>query len=211
MSTWHQRLRNALKDKGWSVAKLARETDIPYDRVIKWVNGGVKNPRGDNTLEVLAKALGVERDWLLTGRDFSGLDVVEVYQVPRIALGELESVTTQQIADWDGEWQTAPKGTGTSAVSVSVEDDAMEPKLQSGDEVIVDLGLTAKPDNIVAVVLPENQRPVFRRYQVPEITSSGSGTVVFAANNKSYTSYRLELDLGYRIIGVVTHRITRLT
>jgi len=63
---WHERARQALKDKGWNVRDLERATKIPYDRLNKQLRGGVKNPRGDDQ-KLIAEALGVRLLWMRDG------------------------------------------------------------------------------------------------------------------------------------------------
>src|ERR1700743_2750063 len=66
--SWHERLRAALRDKGWSVPELARRMghpdDQPFiDRLYSYTQGKVKNPRGE-MLEDIARALGITEIYL---------------------------------------------------------------------------------------------------------------------------------------------------
>ena len=49
------------KQKGWSQEKLAVESDISYNTIIKIERGGIKNPKIETVIK-LAKALSVSID-----------------------------------------------------------------------------------------------------------------------------------------------------
>ena len=63
-SAYLKNLKKLRKKKGWSQEKLAGESGISYQTLIKIEQGRIKNPRLD-TLIKLAKALGVSIDKLL--------------------------------------------------------------------------------------------------------------------------------------------------
>ena len=52
------------KQKGWSQEKLAVESGISYNTIIKIERGGIKNPKIETVIK-LAKALGVSLDDLV--------------------------------------------------------------------------------------------------------------------------------------------------
>ena len=52
------------KDKGWSQEKLAVESGISYNTIIKIERGGIKNPKIETVIK-LASALGVSIDSLI--------------------------------------------------------------------------------------------------------------------------------------------------
>lgn len=52
------------KAKGWSQEKLAVESEISYNTIIKIERGGIKNPKIETVMK-LAKALGVSIDKLV--------------------------------------------------------------------------------------------------------------------------------------------------
>jgi phage repressor protein C with HTH and peptisase S24 domain len=66
MAGWHDRLNEALRDRGWSVKELARQSGVPEDRIYKYVKGEVDQPRGA-TMDDLATALAVRTVWLRDG------------------------------------------------------------------------------------------------------------------------------------------------
>ena len=54
------------KQKGWSQEKLAVESEISYNTIIKIERGGIVNPKIETVIK-LAKALGVSIDELVSG------------------------------------------------------------------------------------------------------------------------------------------------
>ena len=60
-------LKKLRKQKGWSQEKLARESGISYQTLIKIEQGRIKNPKLE-TLIKLANALNVSLDNLIQGR-----------------------------------------------------------------------------------------------------------------------------------------------
>lgn len=66
--TWHQRLNDCIDDRGWSKAEMSKRSGVPYSNVLKYCSGKVLQPRGP-IVEQLAKALGVDSVWFLTGEN----------------------------------------------------------------------------------------------------------------------------------------------
>jgi len=55
---WHERLLARLKELGWTQVELARRAKLSDpDKLYKWLDGKVRNPRGSDFEEV-AKAVG---------------------------------------------------------------------------------------------------------------------------------------------------------
>jgi transcriptional regulator with XRE-family HTH domain len=63
---WVQRLNDKFATTGWSKAELSKRANVPYDSVLKYLDGKVKQPRGD-IMERLAKALDTTVLWLEHG------------------------------------------------------------------------------------------------------------------------------------------------
>jgi repressor LexA len=84
MEHWSKRLWRALEWKGWSQRELAKRANIDEQKVYKYLQGKVEQPRGDTMLR-LADALGVTESWL---RFESGSAVVRIPVVGRVAAGE---------------------------------------------------------------------------------------------------------------------------
>ncbi len=66
MVQWTKRLKEALRQSGWTKTELARRSGVNYDSLNKYLAGKVERPRGDS-LPRLAKSLGVSGLWLREG------------------------------------------------------------------------------------------------------------------------------------------------
>tara|TARA_B100000315_G_scaffold10455_1_gene10058 strand:- start:143 stop:739 length:597 start_codon:yes stop_codon:yes gene_type:complete len=84
MEHWSKRLWRALSWKGWSQRELARRAEIDEQKVYKYLQGKVDQPRGDTMLR-LADCLGVTESWL---RFDVGPAVIHIPVVGRVAAGE---------------------------------------------------------------------------------------------------------------------------
>ncbi len=89
---WSTRLWKALNWKGWSQRELARRSGIDVQKIYKYLQGKVDQPRGDTLLH-LADVLGVSEIWL---RSDVGLAVDKIPLVGQIVSGE--SFTTNDNA-----------------------------------------------------------------------------------------------------------------
>ena len=67
-SSWSERLRHLMQQRGLSKAQLSRRSGINYDSINKYVRGEVDNPRGD-VFSRLAEVLGCQVEWLVFGSD----------------------------------------------------------------------------------------------------------------------------------------------
>lgn len=77
--SWITRLNSKFAATGWSKARLARDAGLSYDSVLKYLDGKVDQPRGDN-LERLAKALDTTALWLEHGVENPTLTTVKERQ-----------------------------------------------------------------------------------------------------------------------------------
>lgn len=80
---WNDRARAALKQKGWSIAELARRAELELEALYKQLRE-VDQPRGD-VLGKIAAALGVTVTWLRHGE---GLPYSEIPVVGFTSAGE---------------------------------------------------------------------------------------------------------------------------
>ncbi len=66
MIQWAKRLKEALRQSGWTKTELSRRSGVNYDSLNKYLAGKVEQPRGDS-LPRLARSLGVSGLWLREG------------------------------------------------------------------------------------------------------------------------------------------------
>jgi len=131
MEHWSKRLWRALNWKGWSQRELARRASIDEQKVYKYLQGKVDQPRGDTLLR-LADALGVTESWL---RYEVGPAVIRIPVVGRVSAGE-------KFMPFDD----APMGSGYDEIEFTLEDadpiaievrgDSMLPVYRPGDYLL---------------------------------------------------------------------------
>ncbi len=131
MDHWSKRLLRALSWKGWSQRELARRAGLNEQKVYKYLQGKVDQPRGDTLLR-LADTLGVTESWL---RYEVGPAVVNIPVVGRVAAGE-------SFVPFDD----APMGGGYEEIEFTLEDadpiaievrgDSMLPVYRPGDYLL---------------------------------------------------------------------------
>lgn len=107
MEHWSKRLWRALEWKGWTKRELARRAGIHEQKVYKYLQGRVEQPRG-NIMQRLADTLGVSESWL---RFNVGPAVVHIPVVGRVAAGE-------NFVPFDD----TPLGAGYNAIDFTLED-----------------------------------------------------------------------------------------
>ena len=131
MDHWSKRLWKALSWKGWSQRELARRAGLDEQKVYKYLQGKVDQPRGDTLLR-LADTLGVTESWL---RYEVGPAVINIPVVGRLASGE-------SFVPFDD----APMGGGFEEIEFTLEDadpiavevrgDSMLPVYRPGDYLL---------------------------------------------------------------------------
>jgi transcriptional regulator with XRE-family HTH domain len=66
LENWSDRLRAIFDEKDWTMVELAQKSGVSYESVAKYLQGSVKQPRG-NTLDKLARALDTSPLYLKEG------------------------------------------------------------------------------------------------------------------------------------------------
>ena len=149
MTHWSKRLRTACTNGRISYAELARMTGISEDSINKYVQGAVDQPRG-TTVDVISKALGVSKLWLLHGVGEShGGSVPEslprTVNIPffsfKAGMGGGGVISDERPEDFWPVPQTYLRHIRLDTadlVTISVEGDSMSPTLESGDQILID-------------------------------------------------------------------------
>ena len=110
---WHDRLKSRFEATGWKKAELAKRSGVPYDSLLKYLGGDVKQPRGD-TLDKIAEALGTTSLWLEYGIEDQPAN--EPLTAIREFDGKITGVSVSGFVK-AGVWQDARSG-GPRAMSV---------------------------------------------------------------------------------------------
>lgn len=125
--TWQTRARSLLKQRGWSVAELARRAHIEIQALYKQLRS-VKQPRGD-VLKRIAAALGTTENWLRTGE---GPPSIEIPLEGYVSAGEA-------FVPFDGgDFDAVAIDFGGQPIAAEVRGSSMQPVYRSGDRLIGD-------------------------------------------------------------------------
>lgn len=160
-STFSRRLSQIMSDTGVSAAELSRKTGIS-EAVISQYRSGKYEPKQDR-LEEFAKAFNVSEAWLM------GYDVpmdrkenistlshsIKIPVFGNVAAGiPIEAITDFDPEDPD-DWEDIPEimSRGGEYIALRLKGDSMEPRMRSGDVVIVRLQPTVDSDDIAVVCI----------------------------------------------------------
>lgn len=128
MEHWSKRLWVALSGKGWSQRELARRSGIDEQKIYKYLQGKVHQPRGDTLLR-LADVLGVSESWL---RSDLGPARERIPVIGRISSGE-------NFLPYEDNPETAPAQEiefimdQTDPIAIEVRGESMLPVYRPGD------------------------------------------------------------------------------
>lgn len=127
--TWQQRAHALLKNRGWSIAELARRLGTNYDALYKQLRS-VDQPRGD-VLKRMAGVLGVTEHWLRTGE---GLAVASIPIEGYVSAGDAYIT----LGDHSGTLGSVDLDFGIQPIAAEVRGTSMLPVYKAGDRLIGD-------------------------------------------------------------------------
>jgi len=206
MSTLADRLTLAIAHAGINQAELARRVGIKPPSVNGWFSGKAKFLRGENLLAA-ASALGVDQDWLATGKGEmlrQGGDA-DLAQVPKSVSPPATASDYVRVEQLDAE-----AGMGGEVVNddypeviramdftpsyirsivgflpppgrlvlLTGRGDSMVPVIQPGDTVVVDTGITSYDSDGLYLINMGNGHQIKRLLD--------RGVIHVASENKSY-------------------------
>ncbi|MEM8971735.1 MAG: LexA family transcriptional regulator [Pseudomonadota bacterium] len=177
---WWIRLKKAADDNKVTVEEIAARAGIPVKTVYGYLDGRTENPRG-NTIEKLAKAVGVDPDYLRVGS--TATKQVQVQRIPLLTLHQLSTVTSiDEITKMDPRDSVAvPVANPERCFGVKNETKANLPEIGPDDIVVFDMGLTPEPGDLVLASITAEQKAYIARYR-PETHGSQTNFVLMFAN-----------------------------
>ena len=132
---WNERLRQKFKETGWSKAEFGRRADVSYHNVLKYLAGGVDQPRGQ-TIAKLASALGMSA--LELGYGVGDVDTTSDIPVMGYIGAGAEIEPDYEHIPHEGIYQvklplSVPKG----MAAFVVKGDSILPRYDDGDVILV--------------------------------------------------------------------------
>lgn len=155
MSTFQQRLRQAMFMKGIRQAEIAERSGIDKSKISKYVAG--KNMPGGDTLVKLAAALGVDAAWLSgEAPDVDPYDLIketdgfrEIPVVGRVAAGAPIFAIENQVDS------LMVRDNRTGLFGLRIVGDSMAPRIMDGDLVVVQQQDDAKDGDIIIALIDD--------------------------------------------------------
>lgn len=180
---------------------------MPYDRVAKYVQGNVRNPRGD-VLGKLSEALHISEVWLMYGVEADPIHSQSY--VNHVRLADMETLKQDQNVNtlWTGGVCVVPGSVPDQCFATTIEDDGDAPEFRRGDTVVFDPELSPSQGQVVLAIV--NGNVLLRRYQVTRLDGKGRMHITLAAIGAGQPSVDLEPGDRFRIIGVATLHVRKL-
>lgn len=125
---WHNRLLRVANERAINWAELSRATGIHRDSIYKYKSGKVASPRGD-VLEKISAALGIDYEWLLTGKE---PDAGQLPIVGYVSAGEL-FIPIDDHTKGGGMSQADFRVNDLDDIAVQVRGQSMVPAYRPGD------------------------------------------------------------------------------
>lgn len=152
MTTWNQRLNQALEAKNKTASQLSRACDVSAASVNKWLSGVTSKPKYDDVMNI-SRFLGISSDWLMNGTGgmsttftSPATDMVELEQVDIKGSCGLGAINFNDVPEIKrilvtNTWFTKNFAfyNPNSIKIVTAQGDSMEPEINDGDAVFIDI------------------------------------------------------------------------
>ncbi|MAD47091.1 MAG: hypothetical protein CMH98_19020 [Oceanospirillaceae bacterium] len=185
------RIQEKLTEKGWSVTELARRAGMQQPTLHRIISGVTQEPKIDS-LERIAKALGVDLQWLRSGKvaqrpDSNAVLIDTDFSDEETSTGmfdaELPFFEEVELAAGDGKLSVIENSSHTlrfsldklsrAGVSASnaacavVSGDSMEPLIPSGSTVAIDKGFKRILDGEIYAINHDGMLRIKKLYRMP--------------------------------------------
>ena len=194
MVAWNDRLKSRMKARKTTQEDLAAILDISQSSVGHYVSGR-RNPR-KNVLEKIADELEVSMDWLLGKTNLPPIDKRDFFPVPVLSAAKAAQSLRQleggdmELTPISTKWISTQGYKSEELCVCYVQDDAMAPKLNIGDKVVIDRDCKDISNGKVFALLVNNTLHLRRALQG---LSGASWTL--SSDNKENPMYRDEVFL----------------
>ncbi|TCB50994.1 helix-turn-helix domain-containing protein [Acinetobacter sp. ANC 4779] len=175
--SFHLRLQEKLKEKGYKPADLARATEVSGVAVGKWIHGDSQPKAGK--LKLIARFLGVSDDWLLTGKEapvrfdnnidlsqkfvLAGRPIPVISWVAAGSFGDIETVLKDAEID---EYLPPIKECGKNGYGLIVVGNSMKPDFKPGDRIYVNPDIQTfdlQTDDLVIIACSGETEATFKK------------------------------------------------
>ncbi|WP_210459097.1 LexA family protein [Pantoea ananatis] len=212
MTTIAKRVQSKRSELGLTQAELAERVGTSQQAIEQLENGKTKRPR---YLPELARALGCEIDWLITGTK-SGTNVAPAElgskRIPILSYVQAGLWTeSQEYRSYDGgmSYLLVDDDVSNNAFALIIEGDSMAPKFNAGDKIIVDPEVYPVPGDFVVALDGVKNQTVFKKFRPTGVDSHGNDIYELVPLNDDFPTLRSEKGKLSIIGTMVEHRISR--
>jgi len=212
MTTIAKRVQSKRSELGLTQAELAERAGTSQQAIEQLENGKTKRPR---YLPELARALGCEIDWLITGTK-SGTNVAPAElgnkRIPILSYVQAGLWTeSQEYRSYDGgmSYLLVDDDVSDNAFALIIEGDSMAPKFNAGDKIIVDPEVYPVPGDFVVALDGVKNQTVFKKFRPTGVDSHGNDIYELVPLNDDFPTLRSETGKLSIIGTMVEHRISR--
>ncbi|MDN4128264.1 LexA family protein [Pantoea ananatis] len=212
MTTIAKRVQSKRSELGLTQAELAERVGTSQQAIEQLENGKTKRPR---YLPELARALGCEIDWLITGTK-SGTNVAPAElgskRIPILSYVQAGLWTeSQEYRSYDGgmSYLLVDDDVSNNAFALIIEGDSMAPKFNAGDKIIVDPEVYPVPGDFVVALDGVKNQTVFKKFRPTGVDSHGNDIYELVPLNDDFPTLRSETGKLSIIGTMVEHRISR--
>ncbi|MCW0310513.1 putative HTH-type transcriptional regulator [Pantoea ananatis] len=212
MTTIAKRVQSKRSELGLTQAELAERVGTSQQAIEQLENGKTKRPR---YLPELARALGCEIDWLITGTKL-GTNVAPAElgskRIPILSYVQAGLWTeSQEYRSYDGgmSYLLVDDDVSNNAFALIIEGDSMAPKFNAGDKIIVDPEVYPVPGDFVVALDGIKNQTVFKKFRPTGVDSHGNDIYELVPLNDDFPTLRSETGKLSIIGTMVEHRISR--
>jgi transcriptional regulator with XRE-family HTH domain len=203
LTEYKDRLEHAMARAGVDVRKVADALGVSYQAVKKIIDGKSKMLTADNNAQA-AKFLGVDSDWLATGKgrperrgDETGKVNAPKVQVPAgTGVAQPMSLTNIKVAPQRVQWRNLMSLELPDEFRTEAPDDALAPRLRAGQGLTLDTRVQPRAGD--AVLVSDRTGALHLRIYTP-----GVGRWEGQVENKAYLVLDSERD-GLQVKAVLT-------
>ncbi len=213
MTTWSERLKSRMKDRKLTQEELAEILGVSQSAVGHYVSGR-RNPRKE-LMEKIADVLEVSLDWLagkvdvppVGQRDFFSVPILEISAVIEDFShnhGAKKAIAYTPIST---SWIAEQGYLAQKLCAIIVDDDAMSPKLNAGDIVVINRESETLINGGVFTLLVNGELHLRRAVRCFD------NSWVIACDNTSNLAYRDQklLDSEINNIQIIGHAVLAIT
>lgn len=214
VSSYQNRLNEAMTDAGIGVGELARRLGLTYQAVRKVTIGTTKSFNADNNAKA-ARELGISPDWLANGSgdrraslspepphlEHSGSPrtMRRVPVVGTARLGENGYYEELQHPPGFGDGWVDGYSADPNAYALRVKGDSMHPAIRHGSFVVVEPNGACVPGEYVVILMRDGRK------MVKELVIERPGEIVVESvnGNRRLTFEKVEIDRMHAVAAVV--------